>query len=93
MKFLDALRWIPDAFKLIGSLVPLVKGFIEGHEVPGHGAEKKEAVLAAVGTILDKINTPAKTKTFALWIIGFVIDSIVVIKHAAGLFIHSDETE
>ena len=93
MKFLDALRWIPDAFKLIGSLVPLVKGLIEGHEVAGHGAEKKAAVLAAVGTVLDNLETPEKIKKFTLWVIGFVIDSIVAIKHAAEEFLHIGETK
>ena len=91
--FLNALKWIPAAFKLIGSLVPLVKGLIEGHEVPGHGAEKKAAVLAAVGSVLDNLETPETIKKFTLWVIGFVIDSIVAIKHAAEEFLHSNSTE
>ena len=91
--FLDALKWIPAAFKLIGSVVPMVKGLIEGHEVPGHGAEKKAAVLAAVGTVLDNLETPEKIKKFTLWVIGFVIDSIVAIKHAALEFLHIGETK
>jgi len=91
--FLNALKWIPAAFKLIGSLVPLVKGLIEGHEVPGHGAEKKAAVLAAVGSVLDNLETPETIKKFTLWVIGFVIDSIVAIKHAALEFLHVGETK
>ena len=91
--FLDALKWIPAAFKLIGSLVPLVKGLIEGHEVPGHGAEKKKAVLAAVGSVLDNLETPESIKKFSLWVISFVIDSIVAIKHAALEFLHVGETK
>jgi len=91
--FLAAIRWIPDAFKLIGSLVPMVKGLIEGHEVPGHGAEKKAAVLAAVGSVLDNLETPESIKKFSLWVISFVIDSIVAIKHAALEFLHVGETK
>jgi len=61
--------------------------------VPGHGAEKKAAVLAAVGSVLDNLETPETIKKFTLWVIGFVIDSIVAIKHAALEFLHVGETK
>lgn len=90
-KFLEYLKWLPNALKLIGALIPLVKGLVEGFETPGHGEEKKQAVLEAVEKVIDQAGAPEGIKTFALWVVGFVIDAIVAIKNAVGEFKRSVE--
>jgi len=90
--FLDALKWIPAGFKLLGAAVPLLRGLIEGFESVGHGEEKKAAVLAALGKIIDETGTPERIKTFVLWACGWLIDAIVAFKNAIGAFMHKEET-
>jgi len=90
MKFLDVLKWIPAGFKLLGAAVPLIRGLIEGFESAGHGAEKKAAVLAALGKIIDETGTPTNIKKFVLWGCGWLIDSIVAFKNAIGEFTHTE---
>jgi len=92
--FLEILKWLPSGFKFVGAMIPLVKGLIEGFETPGHGEEKKQAVLTALGKIIDEAGAPESVRKFALWAADWIIDAIVSIKNAVGEFMHREpETE
>lgn len=85
-KILELLKLLPA---LIGVLMALIKVF----EVPGHGTEKKEAVLAMVGLIFDFLGSLIELpieKEKALDFVGKAIDAIVAFLNAINIFKHKE---
>ncbi len=81
-KFLVALR----AIKVLLALIPLVRKLIEMVEVPGNGAEKKAAVLQALGGAIDALpwTVEPEVKTAALNIASGLIDITISILNLIG---------
>lgn len=76
-------------FKLIAGIVPIVLMLIKGLELPGHGKEKKEAILKAIGLFYDKIIGTVSigiSKEKILGIAGDFIDIIVAFFNVVGYF-------
>ena len=82
MKFTDFLKVI----EIVNKLVPFVRQLIEQVEIPGFGAEKKAAVLAAVTGILDNMGLEITegVRSGVLKIISFLIDVIVGVLNLIG---------
>ncbi|MFA6270640.1 MAG: hypothetical protein WC657_05555, partial [Candidatus Paceibacterota bacterium] len=75
MNFSDFLKVI----EIVSKLVPFVRQLIEQVEVPGHGVEKKAAVIAAVTGIMENMGLTISegVKTGVLKVISLLIDIIV----------------
>lgn len=76
---------------VIVGFIQLIKQFIELVEVPGHGEEKKQAVLELIGASYDHINSVvtlpiSKDKVLALS--DNFIDILVRIYNILGIFRH-----
>jgi len=78
---------------VIVGFIRLVKEFIELVEVPGHGEEKKQAVLELISASYDQINSIIalpiqKDKVMAL--ADNFIDILVRIYNILGIFRHGN---
>jgi hypothetical protein len=82
MNFSDFLKVI----EIVSKLVPFVRQLIEQVEVPGHGPEKKQAVLDAVTGIMNNMGLTISegVKTGVLKVISLLIDIIVGVLNLLG---------
>jgi len=69
---------------LLAGLVPVVLTLIKQFEVPGFGAEKKKAVLDAIGLFHDKLGITVITKDKLLGIVSGLTDIIVALFNIIG---------
>lgn len=80
---------------IIGIVVAVVKAIAELvkiFEVPGNGQTKKDAVLQVLGVIYDEAGKIAElpiAKERLLAIAGALIDIVVAVYNALGIFRHS----
>jgi len=81
-KFVTALK----AIKVLLALIPLVRPLIQLVEVEGNGADKKKAVLAALGTAIDALpwEIGSDVKGYALGIAGGLIDVAISVLNLLG---------
>ena len=83
---------------VIGIIVAVVKAIselVKVFEVPGNGETKKKAVLDVLGVIYDevsKITTMPLSKERLLAIAGALIDIVVAVYNALGIFRTSSAT-
>ena len=83
---------------VIGIIVAVVKAIselVKVFEVPGNGETKKKAVLDVLGVIYDeasKIATMPISKERLLAIAGAIIDIVVAVYNALGIFRTSSAT-
>lgn len=75
-----------EVIKVLLAIIPLVRPLIVQVEVPGFGADKKAAVLTALGGGIDLLpwNISAEVKATVLKIVGGLIDVIVGILNLLG---------
>lgn len=74
----------------------LVKELVQQFEVPGHGSEKQQAVLNAVGIAYDTAENFVKipiSKQEVLDLATKLIDAIVAFYNAIGKFVHGSPAE
>ena len=60
--------------RILVAVIPAVRILIDFVERPGHGKEKKEAVMSAIEKILDAFDLGDTIKTIILEIISVLID-------------------
>ena len=75
--------------KFFAGVVPIVLTLIKEFEIAGHGEEKKDAVLKAVGLFYDKIVGEVSiglSKEKILGIVGDFIDIVVSFFNIVGWF-------
>ena len=90
------LNWIKKIAEILGivrllvGLIEPIKQFIKAVEVPGHGPEKKAAVLELVSEVVDTVDLalPGVTipKELIMNFTGNVIDIIVGFYNLTGIF-------
>ena len=78
-----------SALKIIVAVVPLIKELIDVVEAPGHGPEKKKAVLGALNQVLSKLNVSSTVRSIVEEVASWLIDTIVAIRHLTGVWEHS----
>lgn len=86
-KALELLKFLPA---VVGAIVELVKHF----EVPGFGAEKKEAVLSVIKLVYDTLSAIITLPIEKDKLIGFVskaIDGVISFLNAIKIFKHGSE--
>lgn len=81
-KFANALK----AIKVLLAIVPLIRPLIAQVEIPGFGADKKAAVLAALSGTIDLLPWEISTevKETVLKIAGALIDMIIGVLNLLG---------
>ena len=77
---------ILELLAVISGIIPVVLTLIKQFETPGFGAEKKQAVLDAVGVIYDSLNLTTITKEKVLGVAGSIIDVAVAFYNIVGWF-------
>ena len=77
---------ILEVLGLLVGLVPVVITLIKQVETPGFGAEKKKAVLDAIGLFYDNLGITAISKEKLLGIVGGLCDIIVGLLNVTGWF-------
>uniref|UniRef100_A0A6M3L0X9 Uncharacterized protein n=1 Tax=viral metagenome TaxID=1070528 RepID=A0A6M3L0X9_9ZZZZ len=77
---------IMEILGILLGLIPIVVSLIKSFEVPGFGAEKKKAVLDAVGLLHDSLSITAISKEKLLGIVGGLCDIVVGLFNAVGWF-------
>ena len=83
---------ILELLAVVSGIIPVVLTLIKQFETPGFGAEKKQAVLDAVGVIYDSLNLTTITKEKVLGIAGSIIDVAIGFFNAVGWFKKSNPT-
>ena len=71
---------------VLGALVPLILTLIKQFETPGFGAEKKQVILDAIGSIYDSVEITFISKVKLLGIAGNFIDIAVAFFNVVGWF-------
>jgi len=77
---------------VLGALVPLILTLIKQFETPGFGAEKKQVILDAIGSIYDSVEITFISKEKLLGIAGNFIDIAVAFFNVVGWFKKSNPT-
>lgn len=77
---------IMEILGLLTGLVPLVLTLIKQFETPGFGAEKKAAVLDAIGKMYDQLNISVISREKLLAIVSSIIDIAVGLFNVVGIF-------
>ncbi len=77
------------AFRIVTIVIPFIKEMIDAVEGPGHGPDKKKAVLDALDKVLTKLNVSQMIRSFIGEIASWLIDTIVMIRHLTGVWEHS----
>ena len=90
------LNWIKKIAEILGivkllvGLINPIKEFIKAVEVPGHGPEKKAAVLELVSEVVDTVDLalPGVTipKELIMNFTGNIIDILVAFYNLTGIF-------
>jgi len=75
---------IMEILGLFVGLIPVVITFIKQFETPGFGAEKKKAVLEAIGLLYDHLGITAIAKDKLLGIVSGLCDIIVALLNVVG---------
>ena len=72
--------------KVLIAVVPFIRVLMTQVEVPGNGAAKKEAVLAGLSGMIDKLpwELTDRTKEIVLDVAGILIDIIVGVLNVLG---------
>ena len=83
---------ILELLGLLVGLIPVIVTLMKQAETPGFGAEKKKAVLDAVGLIYDTVGITAISKDKLLGIVGGLCDIFVGLFNLAGWFKGSNPT-
>jgi len=83
---------ILEILGLLVGIVPIVITLIKQVETPGFGAEKKKAVLDAIGLFYDNLGITAISKEKLLGIVGGLCDIIVGLLNVTGWFKNSNPT-
>jgi len=60
--------------RILITVIPAIRTLIDYIERPGHGKEKKQAVMRAVDTILDAFDLSDTVKAIILGIVDVLID-------------------
>jgi len=77
---------IMEILSLLVGLIPVVITLIKQFETPGFGAEKKQAVLDAIGVLYDNLGITAISKEKLLGIVGALCDIFVGLFNIIGWF-------
>ena len=77
---------IMEILGLLVGLIPIVVSLIKQVETPGFGAEKKKAVLDAIGLFYDNLGITAISKDKLLGIVGGLCDILVGLFNVVGWF-------
>ena len=77
---------IMEILGLLVGLIPVVITLINQVETPGFGAEKKQAVLDAIGLFYDNLGITAISKEKLLGIVGGLCDVFVGLFNIVGWF-------
>ena len=84
---------ILELLGVLGGLIPIILTLIKEFETPGFGAEKKQAVLDAIGLLYDKLGITAISKEKLLGIAGGFVDIAVAFFNVVGWFKHGNPTD
>ena len=77
---------------IFSGIIPIVLTLIKEFETPGFGAEKKKAVLDAIGLLYDKLEITVIAKDKLLGIVGNFVDIVVAFFNLVGWFKHGNPT-
>jgi len=83
---------IMEILGLLVGLIPVVVTLIKQLETPEFGAEKKQAVLDAVGLLYDNLSVTAISKEKLLGLVGGLCDIVVGLFNLVGWFKASNPT-
>ena len=83
---------ILEILGLLVGLIPVVVSLIKQVETPGFGAEKKKAVLDAIGLFYDNLGITAISKDKLLGIVSGLCDILVGLFNVVGWFKDSNPT-
>ena len=83
---------IMEILGLLVGLIPVVVTLIKQFETPGFGAEKKQAVLDAVGLLYDSLGITAISKEKLLGLVGGLCDIVVGLFNLVGWWKNSNPT-
>ena len=83
---------ILELLAIVSGMIPVILTLIKQFETPGFGAEKKKAVLEAIGVIYDNLNLTTISKEKVLGIAGSIINIAVGFFNAVGWFKKSNPT-
>jgi len=81
---------IMEILGLLVGLIPVVVTLIKQFETPGFGAEKKQAVLDAIGVLYDNLGITAISKEKLLGIVGSLCDIVVGLFNIIGWWKNSN---
>lgn len=80
-------KFLSDILKIVVALVPFL---IEAETTGASGAEKKAAVVAAIGAVIDEpggVDLPTWiVGDFRAWLLGLIIDVLVRLLNKTGFF-------
>ena len=79
-----------EVLGLLVGLIPVVVSLIKQVETPGFGAEKKKAVLDAIGLFYDNLGITVISKDKLLGIVGGLCDILVGLFNVVGWFKNSN---
>ena len=88
---LEWVKHIPDAVKILGSLLTFIQLLVRTAETPGHGPEKQAAVLKGVEDTLDEHNVDKPLQNVVLRLAKGVISVYVCVQNFMGFFSHKKE--
>ena len=86
------MKWFRPAVesvKIITVIVPFIESMMKAVEGPGHGADKKKAVMDAVDKLLTKLSVPTWIQPVVTEFAGWLIDVIAMIRHLTGTWEHT----
>jgi len=77
---------ILEILGILVGIIPVVLTLIKEFETPGFGAEKKKAVLDAIGLFYDKLGITVIAKDKLLALVGGFIDIAIAFYNIVGWF-------
>ena len=77
--------------KYIVAVIPLIQALVAAFEGPGHGPEKKEAVIKALKETLAGFDVTGKTLELVVNFADWFIDMLVWVWNLCGVFKHKEE--
>jgi hypothetical protein len=86
-------EWIKDIAKglaIIEAIRPVILLFINSGETPGHGPEKKAAVLKGVKDVLVELEVPEPIQKIVVAIAAGLVELYVMVLNITGMFTHGE---
>lgn len=88
------MEWIKNivaALAIVEAIRATIVMFINAAETPGHGPQKKEAVLKGIKDTLTELKVAEPIQVIVLAITSGLIDIYVMVENIIGLFTHEEK--